>query len=89
MEKNYEMINFVAEIRISRGLTQSELAKKIGVSRNTISSIETGQYNPTAYTAGLLCKALDVKFEDMFRFFEIKDFVRKGRVMKCMVFQKM
>ncbi|MEG1271123.1 MAG: helix-turn-helix domain-containing protein [Ruthenibacterium sp.] len=40
----------------------------IGVSRNTISSIETGQYNPTAKLALILCTALDWRFEDLFYF---------------------
>ena len=39
-----------------------------GVSRNTISSIETGQFNPTAKLALILCIALDRKFEDLFYF---------------------
>ena len=41
---------------------------EIGVSRNTISSIETGQFNPTAKLALILCIALDRKFEDLFYF---------------------
>ncbi len=56
------------EIRTKRGLSQQELAALVGVSRNTISSIETGQYSPTAKLALVLCIALDVKFEDMFYF---------------------
>lgn len=42
----------------------------IGVSRNTISSIETGQFNPTAKLALILCIALDKKFEELFYFEE-------------------
>jgi putative transcriptional regulator len=40
----------------------------VGVSRNTISSIETGQYQPTAKLALILSIALDKKFEDIFYF---------------------
>ena len=40
----------------------------VGVSRNTISSIETGQYQPTAKLALLLCVALEKKFEELFYF---------------------
>ena len=47
---------------------QSELAQIVGVSRQTISSIENGQFNPTAKLALILCIALDQKFEDMFYF---------------------
>ena len=43
-------------------------AELVGVSRNTISSIETGQFNPTAKLALILCIALDKKFEDLFYF---------------------
>ncbi len=56
------------EIRTKRGLSQQELAALVGVSRNTISSIETGQYSPTAKLALVLCVALDVKFEELFYF---------------------
>lgn len=49
-------------------LSQSALAELVGVSRNTISSIETGQFNPTAKLALILCIALDKKFEDLFYF---------------------
>lgn len=60
--------NNLKEIRKEKGLSQAELAKMVGVSRNTISSIETGQFNPTAKLALILCIALDKKFEDMFYF---------------------
>ena len=40
----------------------------VGVSRNTISSLETGQYEPTAKLAYILSIALDMKFEDIFYF---------------------
>jgi len=40
----------------------------VGVSRQTINSIENGKFNPTAKLALLLCIALEVKFEDMFYF---------------------
>lgn len=49
-------------------MSQAELANLVGVSRNTISSIETGQYQPTAKLALLLCVALDKKFEEIFYF---------------------
>ena len=50
------------------GLSQTDLAEMVGVSRNTISSIETGQFCPTAKLALILCIALDKKFEDVFYF---------------------
>lgn len=60
--------NNLREVRTEKKLSQSQLAEMVGVSRNTISSIETGQFNPTAKLALILCIALDKKFEDMFYF---------------------
>ena len=68
MEKEYEFKNNLKEIRKEKGLTQTELSEIVGVSRNTISSIETGQFSPTARLALVLCIALDKKFEDLFYF---------------------
>lgn len=60
--------NRLKEARMERKLSQSQLAELVGVSRNTISSIETGQFNPTAKLALVLCIALDKKFEELFYF---------------------
>ena len=60
--------NRVKEARIQAGLSQAQLAELIGVSRNTISSIETGQFSPTAKLALTICIALDKKFEELFFF---------------------
>ena len=58
----------MAQARKEKHLSQSDLANTVGVSRNTISSIETGQFNPTAKLALLLCIALDKNFEELFYF---------------------
>ena len=60
--------NHLKEIRNEKNLSQAGLAELVGVSRNTISSIETGQFNPTAKLALILCIALDKKFEEIFYF---------------------
>lgn len=60
--------NYLKAARIEKGFSQQQLADLVGVSRNTISSIETGQFNPTAKLALILCIALDKKFEDLFYF---------------------
>lgn len=60
--------NRIKEARVKHNLSQDGLAKLVGVSRNTISSIETGQFSPTAKLALILCIALDEKFEDLFYF---------------------
>ena len=57
--------NHLKEARVEKNLSQAALAEMVGVSRNTISSIETGQFNPTAKLALILCIALDKKFEEL------------------------
>ena len=65
---NNEIIlkNKLKVARAEKDLSQSALAEMVGVSRNTISSIETGQFCPTAKLALILCVALDKKFDDLF-----------------------
>ena len=66
MNSHLELKNRLKEYRKEKGLTQTQLAAIVGSSKNTISSIETGQFCPTAYLAALLCLALECKFEDLF-----------------------
>lgn len=68
MENELILHNRLKIARAEKRLSQGELANLVGVSRQTISSIETGQFNPTAKLALLLCIALDKKFEDLFYF---------------------
>jgi putative transcriptional regulator len=60
--------NNLKALRKEKHLSQQDLADLVGVSRNTISSIETGQFCPTAKLALVLCIALDRQFEDVFYF---------------------
>lgn len=68
MDDTLILKNRLKEARAEKGISQAQLAQLVGVSRNTISSIETGQFNPTAKLALVLCIALDKKFEDLFYF---------------------
>lgn len=68
MEEKLILKNNLKEIRTAQKLSQAQLASMVGVSRNTISSIETGHFNPTAKLALVLCIALDKKFEELFYF---------------------
>ena len=68
MDDTLILKNRLKEARAENGISQAQLAQTVGVSRNTISSIETGQFNPTAKLALVLCIALDKKFEDLFYF---------------------
>ncbi len=70
MDNELILKNNLAEIRKENKLSQTELANIVGVSRQTISSIETGQFNPTAKLALILCIALEKKFEEIFYFDE-------------------
>jgi putative transcriptional regulator len=68
MEDKLILRNNLKEARAEKDLSQAQLAESVGVSRNTISSIETGQFNPTAKLALILCIALEKKFEELFFF---------------------
>lgn len=68
MKEQLVLKNRLKKVRTEKKLSQSELAEMTGVSRQTISSIETGHFNPTAKLALILCVALDKKFEDLFYF---------------------
>ena len=64
MKENLVLKNKLKVARAEKDLSQEELANLVGVSRQTINSIETGKFYPTAKLALLLCIALDKKFED-------------------------
>ena len=68
MDDTLILRNRLKEARAEKKLSQSALAELVGVSRNTISSIETGQFTPNAKLALILCIALDKKFEELFYF---------------------
>ena len=70
MDDELILKNRLKEARAEMKLSQSQLADMVGVSRNTISSIETGLFNPTAKLALILCIALDRRFEELFYFDE-------------------
>lgn len=68
MDDSLVLKNRLKEARTAQKLSQAQLAQMVGVSRNTISSLETGQFQPTAKLALILCIALDMKFEELFYF---------------------
>ena len=68
MDDRLILRNNLRKARKERGYSQLEFARLVGVSRQTVSSIETGQFNPTAKLALVICIALDKKFEDLFYF---------------------
>ena len=58
--------NRVRELREERGLSQSELARRTGVTRQTIISLEKGSYVPSLLFALNLCEVFDAAVEDVF-----------------------
>jgi len=66
MKRCFVLKNTLRVARESYGLTQAQLGAEIGVSKNTISSIELGTFYPTAYTAALLCRFFKCSFHTLF-----------------------
>lgn len=64
------MKNRIKEIRGTKGINQEELAKEMGVSRQTIISLENGKYNPSIMLAYKLAKFFGLKIEEVFCFEE-------------------
>ena len=60
------MENKIREMRREKGLLQEQLAKKCGVSRQTINAIEKGDYNPTIKLCIAICKVLDKTLDELF-----------------------
>ncbi|CAD5244852.1 helix-turn-helix transcriptional regulator [Thermococcus camini] len=60
------MKNRLRELRESRGLTQEELAKALGVTRQTVIAIEKGKYDPSLRLAFRIARFFGVKIEDIF-----------------------
>ena len=64
------MKNRIEEIRKSRNIRQEEFAKEMGVSRQTISSLENGRYNPSILLAYKIAKYFAMPIEEVFIFEE-------------------
>ena len=64
------MKNRIEERRRERGMTQQQLASALGVSRQTIISLESGKYNPSILLAHSIARLFDARIEDIFIFEE-------------------
>ena len=64
------MKNRIEEIRNEKGIRQEELARQMGVSRQTISSLENGRYNPSILLAHKIARFFGMSIEDVFLFEE-------------------
>ena len=65
------MKNRIEEIRNEKGIRQEELAKQMGVSRQTISSLENGRYNPSILLAHKIAQYFGMTIEEVFIFEEV------------------
>jgi len=63
--------NRIEEIRKERGIRQEDFAKEMGVSRQTISSLENGRYNPSIMLAYKIARFFDMTIEEVFIFDEV------------------
>ena len=68
MDNKLILKNNLKELRLNKKISQEELAKLVGTTRQTIIAIEKGIFNPSAKLALLLSVALDCKFENLFYF---------------------
>ncbi len=64
------MKNRIEEIRVKNGIKQDELGRMLGVSRQTISSLENGRYNPSIMLAYKIAKLFNMTIEEVFIFDE-------------------
>jgi putative transcriptional regulator len=64
------MKNIIEQKRKERGMTQQQLAAALGVSRQTIISLESGKYNPSILLAHAIARLFGAQIEDIFRFEE-------------------
>ena len=64
------MKNKIEELRKAKGIRQEEFAKAMGVSRQTISSLENGRYNPSIMLAHKIARYFQMTIEDVFVFDE-------------------
>jgi putative transcriptional regulator len=60
------MKNRITDLRAERGWTQADLARRTGVSRQTINAIETGKFDPSLPLAFRLAKLFELRIEELF-----------------------
>lgn len=61
-----KLVNNLSKLRKEKGINQTDLGRMVGVSRQTISLIERGDYNPSVMVALSLARVFDVSVEEIF-----------------------
>ena len=84
MEQELIFKNRIRMWRAEKRISQGELAELVGVSRQTISSIENLQFCPSARLALLICVALDKSFEEVF-YFDLEQSLSNKRKTKLLL----
>lgn len=72
MKANKKLTNKIVVLRAEHGMTQKELAEKVGVSRQTIISIEKNRYTPSLTLAFEIANAFNVGIEQVFQYKEVE-----------------
>lgn len=68
MVKPTRIVNRIRELRTAAGMTQTDLAEAIGVTRQTVNAIERGKYSPSLEVAFLTAQAFDVPLDEVFSY---------------------
>lgn len=71
--REFELLNTIKVERAKQNITQAELAIKVGVSRKTINTIETGKFVPSTITAFKIAAAFNLKIEEIFELNKINE----------------
>jgi putative transcriptional regulator len=66
MDPDLDMKNRIRVLRAEKGWSQAELAKKVGVSRNSINAVENGKFDPSLPLAFRIVEVFELKIEDVF-----------------------
>lgn len=68
MPKPTRITNRITDLRATRGMSQAELARRVGVTRQTVNAIEGGKYSPSLEAAFRIARTLDVPLESVFAY---------------------
>jgi putative transcriptional regulator len=66
MAKPTRITNRIAELRAAWGMSQAELARRVGVTRQTVNAIEGGKYSPSLEAAFKIARTLDAPLDSIF-----------------------
>jgi putative transcriptional regulator len=68
MVRPTSVTNRMRELRAERGLSQADLAQRVGVTRQTVIAIEQGRYSPSLEMAFRIARTLEVRLDDVFSY---------------------